>query len=343
MMKIGVDLISGESPVEELIEGCVEAAVAAKDIEIVMIGRGDVYRPLLEQKKYARYSEAIKRISILEASDVITMDDDPIAAVKQKKNASIVVGLQAHKRGEIDAFFSPGNTGALVLASALIMGRVKGVKKPALVAYLPNTGGGVNYLMDVGASPECTVEDLVKFAIMGTISYGEQFGKADPQVALLNIGQEPHKGTDLAKSTHARLSEMPMKFIGNVEGRDLFTPGNDVIVCDGNIGNITLKTIEGTAKNVNGMLKTSIKSSLSAMLALPLYKGALKQLKSAMDPEKHGGVPILGINGNVFKGHGNSGREAIKYGILVAAKSVKLDILAKINARMEELHEQDKD
>jgi phosphate acyltransferase len=337
-MKIGVDLISGESPIEELIEGCVDALRVDQEIEIVVIGKGDVYRPLLQDKKYSHFQKEISRISILQASEVITMDDDPIAAIRQKKDFSMVKGLQAHKNGEIQAFFSPGNTGALVLASALQLGRVRGIKKPALVALLPKLDGGSNVFLDVGASAECEVGDLVKFAVMGETYAKCTFGINKPKIGLLNIGEEEHKGNELYKATYKRLSEMNINFVGNIEGKHLFSEKADVIVCDGNIGNICLKTIEGTASTINKILKQSIKSSLSAMLSLPLYKGALKGLKEALDPEKHGGVPLLGVNGNVFKGHGSSGREAIKVGILAAAKAVRTDILGKINREMQELH-----
>lgn len=337
-MKIGVDLISGESPIEDLIGGCVDALHGDREIEIVMIGKSEVYKPILQDKKYSRHQNELSRISILEASDVITMDDDPIAAIRQKKDFSMVKGLQAHKDGEIQAFFSPGNTGALVLSSALKLGRVRGVKKPALVTFLPNLHGGANILLDVGASAECEVEDLVKFAVMGETYAKSTLGKTNPRIGLLNIGEEAHKGNELYKATNKRLSEMKLNFVGNVEGKHLFSDKADVIVCDGYIGNICLKTIEGTGAAINKMLKGSIKSSLLAMLSLPLYKGALKGFKEAMDPEKYGGVPLLGVNGNVFKGHGSSGREAIKFGIHAAANAVRKDILGKINRELQEFH-----
>lgn len=338
-MKIGVDLISGESPIEELLEGCVDAVRGDPEIEIVVIGKGDVYRPLLQNKKFAPFKKDIARISIMEASEVITMDDDPLAVVRQKKDSSIVKGLQAHKNGEIQAFFSPGNTGALVVASALILGRVKGIKKPALVTFLPNLFGGANIFLDVGASAECEVEDLVKFAVLGDTYAKNTLKKDSPKIGLLNIGEEEHKGNELYKATHKRLSSIKeLNFVGNVEGKHLFSDRADVIICDGNIGNICLKTIEGTGAAINKMLKESIKANLLAAISLPLYKGALKGFKNAMDSEKYGGVPLLGVNGNVFKGHGSSGREAIKYGIHVAANAVRKDILGKINREMQELH-----
>ena len=337
-MRIGVDLISGESAIEELIKGCIDAIEVNPDIDVVMIGKGDVYRPLLQNKKISGNSKNISRISIIEASEIVTMEDEPLSVIKHKKDSSIVKGLRAHKAGEIDAFFSPGNTGALVVGSALILGRVKGIKKPALTSIFPTVEGGANIILDVGASTECELEDLVKFAVMGSIYTQEVLEINNPRVALLNIGTEEHKGTALVKDAYKSLSELNLNFIGNIEGRDLFVKHADVIVCDGNIGNIALKTAEGTIKAMASILKQSIKSSILAQLSYIFYKGAINAMKSKMDPDRYNGVPLLGINGNVFKGHGNAGRFAIKYGILNAAHAVKSDILGKINRKMEELH-----
>ena len=335
-MKIGVDLISGESDINELVHGCIDAVEESDDIEVVMIGKSEVYEPLLYQKKsFWGKPEKINRISILEASEIITMDDDPLRVIKQKKNSSIVVGLQAHKRMEIDAFFSPGNTGAIVVAASLIMGRVKGIKKPALAAFLPNQIGKVNILLDVGASTECDIDDLVKFAIMGRIFYSEMEKVKNPKVALLNIGSESHKGTSIHKATYQRLNDMNINFVGNIEGHDIFSSEMDVIVCDGAVGNVALKVIEGVAKTITTLLKESIKSDPMAKVALPLYGRALKQLSHKIDPEAHGGVPLLGVRGNVFIGHGKSGRGAIKAGIMAAAEAVRTDVLGKIHRDME--------
>ena len=340
MVKIGVDIISGESDIRDLIKGCFDAVKEDEEIEVVAIGKEDTFRPLLKQKGFFWWDNSKKtsRISILDASEVITMEDNPLRAIKEKKNSSIVVGLEAHKRMEIDAFFSPGNTGAIVVASSVIMGRTKGIKKPALATVVPNSYGKVNLLLDVGASAECDVNDLVKFAIMGRTYFREMFGVDNPKVGLLNIGSESHKGSALLRETHKRLSAMDVNFIGNVEGRDIFTNKADIIVADGLNGNNTLKVMEGTAKTITTVLAQSIKSDPMATIAIPLYQNAIKKLKAILDPETYGGVPLLGINGNVFIGHGTSGRKAIKHGILAAAKAVKHDLLGNINRRMEELH-----
>ncbi len=340
MIRIGVDLISGESDIRQLIKGCIDAVDTDPEIEVVAIGRRDLYEPLLFHKGAFFWDKPtrVDRISILDASEVITMDDNPIRAIKTKKNSSIVKGLEAHKRGEIDAFFSPGNTGAIVVASSLIMGRTKGIKKPALGAYMPNNNGKVNLLLDVGASAECDVNDLIKFAIMGRIYFREMMGVASPRVALLNIGSEAHKGTAVVQKAYQKLSKMDVNFIGNVEGKDVFSTEVDVIVADGATGNTTLKVAEGVARTTTRLLKKAILEDPMAKLAVPLFQSALKKLKEYIDPESAGGVPLLGVNGNVFIGHGNSGRKAIKNGILAAANAVRHDILGNIHRRLEELH-----
>lgn len=347
MIKIGVDLISGETGLDVTIQGCFDALEAAPDVEVVLIGDRDKYNPLikpkpgtgfLHKKQLNRISQLSERMSVLDASEVITMDDDPLTAIKNKKDSSIVKGLQSHKRMEIDAFFSPGNTGAIVVGSALIMGRAAGIKKPALATFIPNKVGRANLLLDVGASAECDVKDLIRFAVMGRIFFREMMGVINPRVALLNIGSEAHKGTSLLKQTYKKMSEMDINFIGNIEGNNIFTEKADVIVCDGQQGNISLKVMEGASRTLMSLLKQVIVSNAMAKYSLPLYKNALKDLKKKVDPEIYGGAPLLGVRGNIFIGHGTSGPEAVMNGILKAADAVRKDILGKIHRRLEELN-----
>ncbi len=335
-MKIGVDIISGETDIRKLIHGCIDAVNEDPGIEVVMIGRGDIYQPVLNREHLL--NKNINRISIIEASEVITMNDDPLAVMKQKKDSSIAKGLQALKNGDIQAFFSPGNTGAIVVASALTLGRVKGVKKPALASLLPNIDGKANIFLDVGASMDCEVDDLAKFAIMGKIYAEEMLSNSNPRIGFLNIGEESHKGTSSSRAVFKRLSEMDINFKGNVEGYQLLSNEVDVIVCDGYIGNITLKTIEGTATLFTNILKKSLSHHIGAILTLPFFAGALVELKKKSDPEQYGGAPLLGVNGNVYIGHGKSGRRAVKYAIKAAANAVRHDILGKLHKRLGELN-----
>lgn len=347
MIKVGVDLVSGEKDINILLDGCKDALKASEDIELVLIGPKAEYEKMLHDKKSFSWfgfkgksdkTALMDRISFLDASEVVTMEDDPLKVVKQKKDSTIVKGLQAHKRMEIDAFFSPGNTGAIVVASALIMGRVPGIKKPALATFMPNTNGSANLLLDVGASTECDVQDLVKFAVIGRIFFREMMGVQNPKVALLNIGSESHKGTGLIQSTYKKLSEMDINFVGNVEGNEIFSDLTDIIVSDAMLGNTTLKVSEGAAGTLLYLLKDVIKKHKMAKYALPLYGHALKELKQMVDPEMYGGAPLLGVKGNIFIGHGSSGREAVTNGIIKAADAVRADVLGKIHRRLEELN-----
>jgi|YNPMSStandDraft_2_1061718.scaffolds.fasta_scaffold00105_4 glycerol-3-phosphate acyltransferase PlsX len=339
-MRIGVDIISGEKDPMLLVEGALDALKEEQDITVVLIGPEATYRNLLAiLTKKKRYSPSVlKRLDFLNATEVVTMEDDPLNVMKQKKDASIYVGLRAHKEGQLDAFFSPGNTGAIVVAAALILGRVKGVKKPALATFMPNTEGDANIFLDVGASAECEAADYVKFCVMGEIYAREMLGRTKPRIGLLNIGEEEHKGTREMKEIHHMLKGLPLNFIGNVEGGDLFGTKADVIVCDGYIGNIALKTAEGAAKSISKLLKDAIKRHFLAMLALPFYVGAIKELKEKIDPERYGGAPLLGVNGNVYIGHGASGKDAIRYGVKAAARAVRHQVLNKIHTELEEFH-----
>ncbi len=341
-MKIGVDIISGESNHLDLIQGCIDALKSKDDFELVLVGPQKTYERLLANpklKSFQKNASLQTRLSFMDAPDVITMEDAPTPGIlKTKKNSGIIRGLRAHKDGELDAFFSPGNTGIIVLAASLILGRVKGVKKPALMAFMPNKTSTANILLDVGASRECEVDDLIRYAVMGEIYSRQLLDVQNPKIGILNIGSESHKGTDLMKQTYAKIKDMDFNFAGNVEGRDLFESTADVIVCDGTVGNIALKVAEGAGSVINVFLKKSIKSSLTAMLSLPFYKGALTKLKALMDPERFGGAPLVGINGNVFIGHGASGRMAFQTAILAARRGVQNGILSRIHRQLEERH-----
>ncbi len=337
-MKIGIDLISGESSLELLVKGSFDALATRKDIKLTYFGKKEAYYSIFNSSCKSLYEKFKDRIEIVDAPEVIGMEDDPLKIVKQKKESSIIKGIQYHKDGKIDAFFSPGNTGAIVVASSIMLGRIKGIKKPALASVMPTVMGNSNLLLDVGASAECEADDLLKFAIMGNIYAREVMQIENPKVGLLNIGEEEHKGNKSIKEAYKNFSEFKeINFHGNVEGYEIFTDVVQVIICDGYIGNIALKVAEGTAKALNSILKQSIKSNLLAVISLPLYIGALKTLKMKMDPEKYGGAPLLGVNGNVFIGHGKSGKDAIKHGILVAARAIDHDVLGKLTNGMKDL------
>lgn len=335
-MRIGVDIASGEQDPWYLVRGAIQGAFEHPQAEIVMIGDHKLLSGLLDE--VAAETGRPDNISIMHADNIITMDDEPLSAVRTKTNSSIVVGLTAHKNGELDAFFSPGNTGAIVTGAALILRRCEGIKKPALATFLVK---GIHQhppmLLDVGASSETSTEDLLKFALMGQIYYELMLGVPAPIVGLLNTGEEEYKGNKLARETHQAMKQASfLNFKGNIEGKEIFKGKANVIVCDGFVGNVVLKTIEGTASGFSAMLKGAFKSSLVSVLGAILAKGAFKKVKDALDPDMFGGAPLLGVKGVVLIGHGSSGALAFKSAIAASVKTIENQVIPEINFKLEE-------
>ncbi|MGL4676346.1 MAG: phosphate acyltransferase PlsX [Brevinema sp.] len=342
-MRIGVDIASGEKKPRFLVKGSLTGAILHPQAEIVMIGDQQQLQRLLDEVCEQMKILVPDNISIMHADNIITMTDEPLSAIKMKPNSSIVIGLEAHKRGELDAFFSPGNTGAIVVGSSLILRRVDGVKKPALATFVSKgISGTPSMLLDVGASSETTVEDLVKFGIMGQIYYERMVNVPAPKVALLNVGEEEFKGSKLARAAYQTMKQSKhLNFIGNIEGKEIFKHKAHVIVCDGFLGNIVLKTMEGTASGFSQMLKLAFKKSIFSLFGALLAKPAFQQVKDALDPEYFGGAPLLGVKGVVLIGHGSSGELAFKNAIDACVRTIENNILAEIYQKMEENHKID--
>ena len=250
------------------------------------------------------------------------MAEHPANAVRKKKDSSIVVGCRLVKEGEAQGFFSAGSTGACLAAGTLVIGRIKGVARPALATLVPSPAKPV-VLCDVGANADCKPEYLVQFAEMASIYARKILGVADPKVGLLNIGEEEETGSQFAQEAHALLKEKVANFGGNAEGRDVMDGPFDVVVCDGFTGNVCLKTIEGTAKVLFGELKSIMMSSLKTKLGAMALKGGLKGLMGKIDPDAMGGAPLLGCKGACIVGHGSSNARAIKNGVLASAAYVR--------------------
>ena len=341
-MRIGVDIASGEQNPSRLVKGSMDGAILHPKAEIVMIGDQKQLKQLLE-KISSKYNMAVPpNISIMHADNIITMHDEPLSAIRLKPDSSIVVGLEAHKRGELDAFFSPGNTGAIVVGASLILRRINGVKKPALATFVTKgLGGYPSMILDVGASSETTEDDLVKFALMGQIYYERMMDVPAPKVGLLNVGEEEYKGSKLARETYKKMKHSKfLNFEGNVEGKDIFKGQVNVVVCDGFVGNIVLKTMEGTASGFSQMLKHAFQTSILSIFGALLAKPAFQKVKDALDPEYFGGAPLLGIKGVVLIGHGSSGELAFLNAIDACVRSLEKGVLAEINTKLEENMEQ---
>lgn len=309
-MKIAVDAMGGDHAPQAIVEGVMLAKQDFPEIEFLLYGKES------EIKKYVTDETNIK---IIHTDEKINSDDEPVKAIRRKKTASMVLAAQAVKNGEADAIFSAGNTGALLAAGLFIVGRIKNVERPGLMSTLPVIGqpdGGFD-MLDLGANADNKPEHLVQYAVLGSFYAEKVRNITKPRVALLNNGAEETKGSELTKKAFELLSEEEsIHFIGNVEARDLLSGAADVVVTDGFTGNAVLKSIEGTALNMMGLLKSSILAEgFKGKMGALLLKNALRGMKDEMDYSKHGGAVLFGLKAPVIKTHGSTGPEAVRYTI----------------------------
>ncbi len=327
-MKIIVDAFGGDNAPVEIIKGAVSAA-EKYDLEILFTGDEQKTRAVMRE-----HSLDDKRVEIVNTTELITMDDEPVKAVRGKKDSSLVVGATLLKEGRGDAYVSAGSTGALLTAATLIVGRIKGIKRPALATVIP-TGKGVSLLLDCGANVDCKPEYLQQFAVMGSAYAAPMLGLDDPTVGLLNNGTEKSKGTDVHKQANVLLENTEyINYIGNIEAKEYVMGGCDVLVADGFSGNIFLKTMEGTAKFLMKEIKGIFLSSLKNKIAALAVKGSVNDLKKKMDASEYGGAPLLGIAKPVIKAHGNSDAKGIESAIRQAMNFVNAGIVATIEKSM---------
>ena len=296
-------------------------------------GQPEVLLPVLEEAGIA------EQVEIVEAIDVIDMCEAPAVALRRKKNSSIHVGARAVRDGEWDALVSAGNTGALMAISKLILKTIPSIDRPALASLVPAVDGGSTFFLDIGANVDCTSDHLLQFAVMGSCYMQAAEGVESPRVGLLNIGSEDIKGTDVVKVAATKLGESGLNFIGNVEGTDLFGNDVDVVVCDGFVGNVALKTMEGVAKLILSQLKSELTSSIVAKTGALLASSALKRVKSALHPSEHNGAPLLGLNGIVVKSHGGADAHAYACAIDVAVREVEANLIENIIETMNRVSE----
>ncbi len=320
MIKIVIDAMGGDRAPQALVQGAIAAWRDFKDCELILVGQEEPVRAALAAEGV---SEDAERISIANATQVITMEDDPANAFRRKRDSSMTVGLNLLKTGEGDAFVCAGSTGALLSAATLIVRRSKGIRRAAVAPVVP-TGCGGAVLIDAGTNAECTPEYLVQFALMGAAYARCVLGRENPRVGLLNIGAEHGKGDQLRKEAYDKLTQLQgvLNFTGNVESREAIFGDVDVIVADGFSGNIFLKAMEGTAMFISGMLKDVFQRNTSAKLGYLLVKDGLKDFKKKLDYREVGGSCILGINKPVVKAHGSSDARAIYCAIRQARSAV---------------------
>ncbi len=324
-MKIIIDAMGGDNAPDVPVEAAVRA-VNNENLEIILVGKREII-----EEKLTKFSYNKEKIEIVDCSEVIDNHEEPAKAVKAKKDASVVVAAKLLSEQKGDAMLSMGSTGALLAAGLLIVGRIKGVLRPAIATVIP-TDKGAKLLIDAGANTNCKSQNLLQFAIMGNIYMNKVFGIDKPEVGLVNNGAEEEKGTSLLKESHMLLKENSDKFnfIGNIEGRDIMEGKADVIVCDGFTGNIILKTIEGMGKVVGNNLKAIFSGGITKKLgALLVFKG-LKEFKKKMDYREYGGAPLIGLKKPVVKGHGSSDVKAAYQAIIQIEKFILGDITKEI-------------
>ncbi len=322
-MKIVVDAMGGDYAPDIVIEGAV-AAVKEYNIEVILVGNESAVNSLLKKCKYNG-----NLISVVPASEVIEMHDSAAISIRKKRNSSIVLGLNLVKEGSADAFFSAGNTGAVVCAATLGLGLLPGIERSGIAIVIP-TLKGASLVIDVGANIDPKPIQLLQYGIMADAYLKYILNKPNPTVGLLNVGEEVTKGTDFVKETHELISQSNLNFIGNVEGRDLFSGKCDIIVCDGFVGNVALKVTESAAEAMQAFLKKHLKRNLLGILGVFLLKTSFVRFKKEIDYSEYGGAPLLGVNGVVIIGHGRSNVNAIKNAIRTAKEEVERKFNEKI-------------
>ena len=329
-MKIAIDAMGGDHAPREIVLGALKAIDAYSDVEITLVG---------DENKINQYVKDRNRISIIHTDEVITGTDEPVRAVRRKKNASMVLAAKEVAEGRADACISAGNTGALMAAGLFIVGRIEGIERPALSPTLPTIGGEGFVLLDVGANVDAKPEHLVQYALMGSIYSQKVRGIDYPRVGLLNIGTEEKKGNELTKHTYEMLKKADVNFIGNIEARDLLDGVADVVVTDGFTGNMVLKTIEGTALSIFKMLKSALMSNLKSKLAAAILKPNLLELKSQMDYSEYGGAGLFGLKAPVIKAHGSSDAKAIFSAIRQTREMIEHQVIGTIQEAVEKVGE----
>lgn len=331
-MRIAVDAMGGDYAPREIVAGAVEAARRLEPLtSLILVGQEDVIRQELKQ-----HGQIPPKLVIRHAAEVVGMEETPALAIRKKKDNSISRMMDLINAGEADAAVSAGNTGAMVVAATLKLRTLEGIQRPAIATVMPTMGRPI-VLIDAGANTDCTPDLLVEFGVMGSVYAREILGQPNPVVGLMSIGGEDSKGNETTKETFRLLSSAPVNFKGNVEGHDLFKGEIDVVVCDGFVGNVVLKTSESVAHAIGSWLKKEFKANVFRMFGALMLRGALKSIKRKMDPELFGGAPLLGVNGVCIITHGSSSRTAIFHAVRVACEAVGHHVNDRIIAEARKL------
>jgi glycerol-3-phosphate acyltransferase PlsX len=325
---IAVDAMGGDFGPKITIPASLKFLKSHPDTNIILVGNKPLISKLLKNK-----GKFLDRLSILHTTEVVKMDESPQSALKNKKQSSMRLAINQVKEGQAKAVVSAGNTGALMATGRFVLKMLPGIDRPAIASFIPNQSG-MTCMLDLGANSDCTSHHLVQFAIMGSILSSVILKKRKPRVGLLNIGSEEIKGNEVTKETFHLLKASHLNFIGNVEGTDIFNGSTDVVVCDGFVGNVSLKTTEGLAKMFANFLgqefKKNIITKILALFALPV----LKAFKKRLDPRRYNGASFLGINGIVVKSHGGADAFSFEHAIETAYEEAKSNVIGKITKQL---------
>ena len=339
MTRIALDAMGGDNAPGEIVRGGVDAAVGLEDVKVLLVGvKEQIDAELAKYPKEVAAATKKGTLEVIHAPDVAEMDESPVTAVRKKKDCSINVAMRLVKEGRADAFVSAGNSGAVATSAILNLGRIKGVQRPAIATILPTRiPRRPLLLLDAGANMDCHADWLVQFAIMGSVYSQGVLKRTKPLVGLLSIGTEDCKGNEMTKETFRLLKEVQgIDFRGNVEGHDIFQGQTDVVVCDGFVGNVVLKTSESLAHAISYFLKRECFRGMFRVLGALLLKGAFKSLKTQLDPDIYGGAPLLGVPGAVIITHGSSSHKAIYYAVKAGVNAARNDVSGLISSRIEE-------
>jgi glycerol-3-phosphate acyltransferase PlsX len=333
---IALDAMGSDRAPKPEIEGAIQA-VRHYDISVILVGREAQIR-----EELARHPAAANLpLIVCNASEAIGMKEKAALAVRSKRDSSMRVGLRMVREHRADGFVTAGNTGAAMATAKIVLGTLPGVDRPGLAAVFPTALGTAAIMIDVGANVDSKPHNLEQFAVMGEIYSRIIFDKARPSVGLLSIGEEEGKGNDLTQHAYQLLKQLPVNFVGNVEGRDLFNGRVDVIVCDGFVGNVALKISEGVAETVRYLLKESLRSTITSQVGFLLSRRAFKDFKRRLDYSEYGGAPLLGVRGACIISHGSSNANAIKNAIRVAAGYVEGEVSEKIEGELAALQQRE--
>lgn len=328
MYRIALDAMGGDHAPGPVVHGAY-LAVKKYPVHITLVGQIDIVRK--EAAKYKDWPES--KVSFHNASEVVGMSESPSISFRRKKHSSIRVGLSLVKEGVVDGFVSAGNTGAVMAASILLLGKTNNVERPAIATVFPSKKGPV-VVLDMGSNVDCKASYLEQFAVMGSCLAETVLKKKFPKIGLLNIGEEKGKGNSAAQEAYDLIKKQPLNFVGNIEGKDIILGKTEVVVCDGFVGNSILKFGEGIVSVFFSFFKEEAKSSLISLLGMFLLRPALKRLKKEFNYEEYGGAPLLGVNGVSIVAHGSSSAKAIKNAIATGIEAIETNMVKKINGAL---------